>query len=208
MSTQNLSVTFGIDNNRFEVFSVKSSCLPCSYEDLRMSHMTLALTGKQQDIVDHVSRLGRVESIYQLSKLVGRPYRRVYDHVRHLRDVGLVKLVETRKGGRRQTSVELATQKVRPRHPELSYNRIWSCPVEKVDEETFIASVLTDPSFEDLMACVFHYGQDEVIRVYRLMLEDGELKPLIAAECGRILANIEIGIARATGKNAAPVRPH
>ena len=86
----------------------------------------------------------------------------------------------------------------RPRHPQLSFPRIWSCPVEKVDEETFIASVVAKPTFEDLLACACHYGLDEVARIYRLMEEEGELKPIIATECELMLANIEIGFARAS----------
>lgn len=87
----------------------------------------------------------------------------------------------------------------RPRHPELSFNRIWSGPIEKVDEEIFIASVLAEPTFEDVLACACYYGLNEVARIYRLMREDGELKPIDATECGQMLTTIGIGFARAAG---------
>ena len=75
---------------------------------------------------------------------------------------------------------------------------IRGCPIEKVDEETFIASVVVEPTFEDVLAFACHYDLNEVARIYRLMREGGELKPIIATECGQMLANIEIGFARAS----------
>ncbi|GEM_PF-2171221 len=164
----------------------------------RMSYMTKTLTAKQQGLLDFVAEHGRVESVYTLSKLLSRPYRRVFDHVKVLQKAGLLKLSPSHNEGRRHSTIEVVKVPPEPpAQPQLSYSRSWSSPVTGVGDRTLIASVLAEPTFGDVLKCARHYGLDRVRDVYGRMLEQGDLKPWAAIESGRILSNIEIGFARA-----------
>ncbi|HEX6994974.1 MAG TPA: hypothetical protein VF339_12585 [Gammaproteobacteria bacterium] len=70
-----------------------------------------------------------------------------------------------------------------------------------MDEETVIAQVLARPTFDDLLACVEHYGLQRVQEIRTAMLRAFELLPGAAETSGRMLKNIEIGRARAAGKH-------
>lgn len=90
------------------------------------------------------------------------------------------------------------TEIVPTKQPALSYNRIWSSPVTGVSDTTLIASVIAKPTFDDILQCCLHYGVDRVRQVYLQMLAANELSAIGARTVGRILANVEIGFARAS----------
>lgn len=159
--------------------------------------MTFRPTPRQQELLDCVSRHGRINGIYRLSQLLGRPYRRVLDQAKALEREGLIRLSFDVNGGRRQTVIEPASGGAATSQPELHHPRIWSSPVTGVDDHTLIASVLAEPTFDDLLRCVLHYGLEKVRSVYRRMLASDHFEPWAQQEAARMLDNIEIGFARA-----------
>ena len=156
--------------------------------------MSYKLTDKQKSLLQHVRDAGEVRGVYTLAKAVGRPYKRVLEHLRALQMAGLVELIERREGGRRVTVIRESRGKGRPK---LSYNRVWSSPVSGVNDTVLIAGVLAEPTFDDVLACCRHYGVARVREVFSSMLGTDELAPLVQQSVSRMLANIEIGFARA-----------
>lgn len=157
--------------------------------------MTL-LTASQQTLIDCLkAQGGRVDSVYDLAAKLGRPYRRVFDQVKMLAAQGYLALNSTQSGGRRKTSIALAGPAAGT--PELSFNRIWSSPPETLPEDTLIASVLTQPAFEDVLRLSLHYGLPKVRKVFQEMVASGDLQGWSLKESARTLANVEIGLARA-----------
>lgn len=160
-----------------------------------MSYMT-SLTATQQKLIDCLkAEGGRVDSVYDLAAKLGRPYRRVFDQVKKLAAEGYLTLSPGEHGGRQKTGIALATTAATP--PELSFNRIWSAAPEALPETTLIASVLAQPSFEDVLRLVLHYGLPKVRKVFQTMASAGDLQDWSLKESARTLANVEIGLARA-----------
>jgi len=62
------------------------------------------LTRKQLELLSLVLR-NEPQSIYQLAKKASRPYRRVYDHVQRLVELGFVQLQEKQINNRRSLMV-------------------------------------------------------------------------------------------------------
>lgn len=153
-------------------------------------------TPKQQEVFDYIDRAGEVRGVYALAKGLRRPYNRVLDNVRELAAGGRIEIVPAKQGGRRVTLLRIAG-KTPDKQPTLSYNRIWSSPVTGVSDTTLIASVIAKPTFDDVLQCCLHYGVDRVRQVYLQMLAANELSAIGARAVGRILANVEIGFARA-----------
>lgn len=153
-------------------------------------------TRKLQDLLALIRTGAGEQGIYGLAAAAGRPYRRVHDQVRRLAATGVVRLVPQRQNGRART---LVVPVVRSRAPLLSFNRGWSRPARGLDPETVLAQVLARPTFVDLIACVQHYGLEEVRRLHQTMVADCELSPAAATATARMLNNIEVGRARAAG---------
>ena len=63
------------------------------------------MTKKKHELLEVIEQYD-VLSIYQLASLVGRNYRRVYDHVQEFADTGLVQLKEEVRSGRKCMLVE------------------------------------------------------------------------------------------------------
>ncbi|HEX7080430.1 MAG TPA: hypothetical protein VF329_05405 [Gammaproteobacteria bacterium] len=157
----------------------------------------MARTRKTQELLALIHRGAGEDGIYALAAAAGRPYRRVHDQVKRLAAEGLVRLERASVGPR----TALRVRPLPPREPKLSFNRAWSRPRGGVDEETVIAQVLARPTFNDLLACVEHYGLERVQRARAAMLRAFELSPGAAEASGRMLKNIEIGRARAAGRH-------
>lgn len=136
------------------------------------------------------------EGIYGLAATAGRPYRRVHDQVRRLAAAGIVRLTAERHDSRARVRVipveDSAAQ-------ALQFNRAWSRPSGAVGIDTIIALVLARPTFDDLLSCCLQYGIGRVRGIFDRMVAALELDPRAAEESGRMLANIEIGEARASG---------
>lgn len=164
-----------------------------------MSYMTSQLTQKQFELLALVRQGREVPGIYALAQMLGRPYRRVRDHVAELSEAGLINVVPSKKNGRRVNLIVPAdaTTHGKPSQPELSYNRFWSSPVTGVSNDVFIAGVIAEPTLDDLLKCCLHFGVPAVRKVYQKMLGAGEISPLTGKSVGRMLGNIEIGISRA-----------
>ncbi|MFQ5581581.1 MAG: hypothetical protein ACE5F3_03015 [Mariprofundaceae bacterium] len=62
------------------------------------------LTRKQRELLTQAQQQEPV-TIYQLAKAVGRPYRRVHDHVKEFAAMGLVTLKQTTINNRHATLV-------------------------------------------------------------------------------------------------------
>jgi hypothetical protein len=157
--------------------------------------MSFIPTPKQAALLQRVRDAGEVQGVYALAKALGRPYKRVLENLRTLQAAGLVELSNERRSGRKTILVRRSRR--RGRQPQLSYNRVWSSPVSGVDDTVLIASVLARPTFDDLLTCCRHYGLPRVRSVYMTMLGTGELDALVQQSVSRMLANIEIGFARA-----------
>lgn len=153
-------------------------------------------TRKLDELIDLIRAGAGDRGIYALAVAAARPYRRVHDQVRRLAAAGVVRLEKQHRGPRTWIRVYPAT---RASGPRLRFNRSWSRPVGGVDPETTVAQVLARPTFRDLLACVQHYGLEHVRGVYRTMVDALELAPGAAEASGRMLTNIEVGHARATG---------
>lgn len=136
-----------------------------------------------------------MRSIYSLAQKLGRPYRRVLDHVRELQSAGLVE-VEASGSGRKIRPTTHGASKVKTQ-PALTYPRHWSSPVTGVSDEVLIAGVVADPTLQDLIACSAHYGVKRVRLIYSEMLTTGEIPASVQRSVGRMLANVEIGFSRA-----------
>jgi hypothetical protein len=150
-------------------------------------------TRKLESLLELI-RAGKGErGIYALAAAAGRPYRRVHAQVQRLAEAGLVTL-DAQTSGRAVTRVRAVNE---VREPSFSFNRAWSRPSGGQAPEAVIAQVLARPAFEDLLACVDHYGLSRVRRVHTDMLRRLELRPGAAQACQRMLNNIEIGRARA-----------
>lgn len=154
-------------------------------------------TRKTQELLALIRRGAGEDGIYALAAAAGRPYRRVHDQVKRLAAEGLVRLERASVGPR----TAIRVRPLRIREPKLSFNRAWSRPGAGVDEETVIAQVLARPTFNDLLACVEHYGLERVQTTRTAMLRAFELSPGAAEASGRMMKNIEIGRARAAGKH-------
>lgn len=135
------------------------------------------------------------EGIYALAAAAGRPYRRVHDQVRRLAADGLVRLATEHQDSRTRIRVVPAEEPVRP---VLQFNRAWSRPSGGVDTDTTIALVLARPTFRDLLSCCMQFGIDKVRDIFEKMIAAMQLDPGAAEESGRMLSNIEIGLARAS----------
>ena len=135
------------------------------------------------------------EGIYALAAAAGRPYRRVHDQVRRLAAAGLVRLATEHRESRARIRVIPVEQSVRP---VLQFDRAWSRPSGGVDTDTTIALVLARPTFRDLLTCCMEYGIDRVRHIFESMIAAMQLDPKAAEESGRMLSNIEIGLARAS----------
>lgn len=139
-----------------------------------------------------------MDGVYRLAKLLGRPYRRVFDHVKTLEREGLLRVTREVRTGRRQSVIEaVPVNRIAASRPPMTRTRIWSAPIDAVDDRTLIASVLAEPTFDDLLSSVLHYGLQAVRATYRRMLDAGHFEPWAQQEAARILDNIEIGFARA-----------
>lgn len=160
-----------------------------------MLYMTFTLTTKQLEVLKHLRTKKEPQSVYALAKSLDRPYNRVLGNVRLLSEKGFIGLSERRVDGRR--AIVIHRKPVRRSQPQLSYSRVWSAPVTGVNDTVFIASALADPTFDDVLICCRHYGMARVREVFSSMLGTDELSPLIQQSLSRILANIEIGFARA-----------
>jgi len=156
--------------------------------------MSLELTTKQALLFEHIKRAGEVRGVYTLAKAVGRPYKRVLEHLHALQAAGKIDLISQMDCGRRITMIRASAGKSQP---ELSYSRIWSSPITGVNDTVLIASVLAEPTFDDVLTCCRHYGVARVREVYTSMLGTDEMGRLVQKSVGRMLANIEIGFARA-----------
>ena len=135
------------------------------------------------------------EGIYALAAAAGRPYRRVHDQVRRLAAAGVVKLAAAHHGPRARVRVVRAED---PAPPALQFNRAWSRPSGGLGTDTVIALVLARPTFDDLLACCLRYGIGRVRDIFASMIAALQLDPRAATESGRMLSNIEIGLARAS----------
>lgn len=135
------------------------------------------------------------QGIYALAVAAGRPYRRVHDQVRRLAATGLVRLETEHHGSRARIRVIPLEQ---PERPVLQFNRAWSRPSGGIDTDTTIALVLARPTFSDLLGCCMDYGIGRVRRIFETMIAALQLDPKAAEESGRMLSNIEIGLARAS----------
>lgn len=135
------------------------------------------------------------DGIYALAAAAGRPYRRVHDQVRHLAAAGRVKLATEHNGSRTRIRVIAVEQ---PPPPLLQFNRAWSRPSGGVDTDTTIALVLARPTFRDLLSCCMEFGIERVRGIFEKMIAAMQLDPGASAESGRMLSNIEIGLARAS----------
>lgn len=152
-------------------------------------------TPKQREVYDYIARAGEVRGVYALAKALRRPYNRVHDNIQALAADGRIEIVRTTHGGRRVVSMRVGA--LPAAQPALSYSRIWSSPRTGVNDKTLIASVVAKPTFDDLLRCCLHYGVAQVRQVYLEMLAANELSALGARTVGRMLANVEIGFARA-----------
>jgi len=65
------------------------------------------MTRKKRELLAVIER-EQALPIYQLARLTGRNYRRVYDHVQELAAAGVVQLRQEVRSGRRSTIVESA----------------------------------------------------------------------------------------------------
>lgn len=165
-----------------------------------MSYMTFELTPKQSEVLHAIRAAGQVGSTYALAKSLGRPYRRVRDHVQLLAKAGLIEHSEPPRHNPRAGASIKAVLADRPEaraQPELSYRRHWSSPVTGVDDDVLIAGVIAEPTLDDLIACCLHYGVARVRDVYSRMLATGEIGVAVQRAAGRMLANVEIGFSRA-----------
>jgi hypothetical protein len=149
---------------------------------------------KQAALLRYIEKAGEVHGVYELAQSLGRPYKRVLEHVRVLAAVGLLDLEKQIANGR---VVTLIRARNRRKQPVLSYSRVWSSPVSGVDDTVLIASVLAEPTFDDVLACCRHYGVSRVRQVFNAMLRTGEMPSIVQKSVGRMLTNIEIGFARA-----------
>ncbi|AXQ27482.1 hypothetical protein D0B54_01745 [Solimonas sp. K1W22B-7] len=158
--------------------------------------MTL-LTASQQMLIDCLkAQGGRADSVYDLAAKLGRPYRRVFDQVKMLAAQGRLVLSPGQEGRRRKTSIALADPGAEA--PELTFNRIWSTPPEALPETTLIASVLAQPTFDDVLGLALHYGLPKVRQIFLTMVAAGDLEGWALKESARTLANVEDGFIRAT----------
>lgn len=73
-----------------------------------MAYMT-KMTRKKRELLALIER-EQALPIYQLARLTGRNYRRVYDHVQELAAAGLVGLRQEQRNGRKSCIVESACQ--------------------------------------------------------------------------------------------------
>jgi hypothetical protein len=153
-------------------------------------------TAKQQEVLDYIAWAGEVRGVYALAKALGRPYNRVLDNIRALEAAGRIEVSAGKWGGRRVTLLRAATEAT-DRQPSLSYNRIWSAPATGASDTALIASVIAKPTFDDVLQCCLHYGVNRVREIYLAMLARNELSAIGARSVGRMLANVEIGFARA-----------
>lgn len=133
--------------------------------------------------------------IYALAAAAGRPYRRVHDQVGRLAAAGAVKLVAAHQGPRARVRVVPAGD---PVLPALRFSRAWSRPSGGLSTDTVVALVLARPTFEDILACCLRYGIGRVRGIFASMVATLQLDPRAAQESGRMLSNIEIGLARAS----------
>lgn len=70
-----------------------------------MSYMTkVKLTRKQRELLAQ-AELQEPQTIYALANMLGRPYRRVHDHVQQLAAMGLVSLKQKKINNRNATLV-------------------------------------------------------------------------------------------------------
>lgn len=69
-----------------------------------MSYMT-KMTRRKIELLEEIEKSPPL-SIYQLAKLRGRNYRRVFDHVKELASAGLVNVRPTIRNGRQVSMVE------------------------------------------------------------------------------------------------------
>ncbi len=153
-------------------------------------------TRKLRDLL-HLVHAGAGENgIYALAAAARRPYRRVHAQVQRLAAAGVVSLNKQHRGPRARIRVRPA---VRARGPTLTFNRAWSRPSGGLDAATLIAQVLARPTFRDVLACVQHYGIEQVRGVYGTMVSELGLAPGAATASARMLTNIELGRARAAG---------
>lgn len=159
-----------------------------------MTYMSYPLTAKQSELLAFLDGAGSVAGIYHLSKALTRQYRRVFDDVGKLKAAGLLTVTPIVENGRRVNLIQRAS--ARPAQPELSYSRIWSSPASGVSDRVLIASVLSEPTFADVLACCRHYGVQSVKRVFSAMLGTDEINELTQLSLIRMLSNIEIGFAR------------
>ena len=151
---------------------------------------------KLEQLLELIEAGAGEQGIYALAAAAKRPYRRVHDQIRRLTASGLGRVEETRHGPRIRLRV---TPIAKTGQPVLEFNRSWSRPSGGVDAGVIIAQVLARPTFRDLLTCVKHYGYARVRHVYRTLIDELQLEPGAAAESGRMLDNIEIGRARASG---------
>lgn len=156
--------------------------------------MSLALTVKQSLLLAHIQRVGEVRGVYALAHSLKRPYKRVLEHVRALHAADLIELEKRLDRGH---AVMMVRARGSRNQPKLSYSRIWSSPITGGNDTVLIASVLAEPTFPDVLACCQHYGVERVRGVFVSMLGTGEMGQLVQKSVGRMLANIEIGFARA-----------
>lgn len=154
-------------------------------------------TRKIEDLLCLIRDNAGADGIYALAAAAGRPYRRVHEQVKRLAEEGLVRLEPASAGPRARIRVRPAAG----RRPKLSLNRAWSRPSGAIDDETLIAQVLARPTFNDMLACVEHYGIPRVRKRRAAMIAAFELPPGAADASGRMLKNIEIGHARAAGEH-------
>ncbi len=82
-------------------------------------------------------------------------------------------------------------RKLRRRQPRLSFSRPWSRPAGVADE-IFIATVLANPSFEDIARLCLSFGGRRVRET--MSLSAAEIPPAVRAEAARMIANAERGI--------------
>ena len=153
-------------------------------------------TRKIRELLQLIQAGAGQEGIYALAATAGRPYRRVHDQVRRLAAAGLVRLAAEHHDSRarvRVVPIEDSTAHA------MQFNRAWSRPSGAVGIDTIIALVLARPTFDDLLFCCLQYGVGRVRLVFDRMIAALELDPRAAEESGRMLGNIEIGDARASG---------